>query len=72
MSSLLVILKVLKMILSLGPTRQRGSMYAAPTIHVGWMCQRRELPATRFFYRPPDFYRSGAVRVATAVTAVYR
>jgi hypothetical protein len=25
-----------------------------------------------FFYRPPDFYRSGAVRVATAVTAVYR
>lgn len=46
MSSLLVILKVLKMILSLGPTRQRGSMHAAPTIHVGWMCQRRELPAT--------------------------
>jgi hypothetical protein len=28
--------------------------------------------AQGFFYRPPDFYRSGAVRVATAVTAVYR
>jgi hypothetical protein len=41
--------------------------------HVSGACAWKELlSAPGFFYRPPDFYRSGAVRVATAVTAVYR
>jgi hypothetical protein len=34
----------------------------------GEKIRRQSLDARKaFFYRPPDFYRSGAVRVATAV-----
>jgi hypothetical protein len=33
----------------------------------GAPCSPPTAPSSRVFYRPPDFYRSGAVRVATAV-----